>query len=119
MDTYIDAFDPTLPNYTCGETAKRIIERIQQCDRFMLLATDNAIASKWCNWELGIGDVHKYKDKIAIVPIKNWDRTSYTGSEYLEIYPYLVVSNGTYFIKDITTSSFYPKMTPLRAWLQK
>lgn len=119
VDTYIDAFDPTLPNYTCGETAKRIKERIQQCDRFMFLATDNAIASKWCNWELGIGDVHKYKDKIAIVPIKNWDRTSYTGSEYLEIYPYLVVSNGAYFIKDVTTSSFYPKMTPLRTWLQK
>lgn len=40
-------------------------------DRFILLATDNAIGAPWCNWELGYGDAQKYKDKIAILPIKN------------------------------------------------
>ena len=33
--TYIDAFDPTMPDYTCGKTAERIKERIKQCDKFI------------------------------------------------------------------------------------
>lgn len=115
VDTYIDAFDPTMPGYTCGETAKRIKQRIQQCDKFMLLATDNAIASKWCNWELGIGDVHKYKANIAIVPIKNANRINYTGSEFLEIYPYLYQATSGYFIYDPVDKKFIT----LRSWLQK
>ena len=113
--TYIDSFDPTMPGYTCGKTAERIKERIKQCDKFMLLATDNAITSKWCNWELGIGDVHKYKSNIAIVPVKNYNRTSYTGSEFLEIYPYLYQSSNGYFIKDPISGS----ITSLYEWLRK
>lgn len=113
--TYIDSFDPTMPGYTCGKTAERIKERIKQCDKFMLLATDNAITSKWCNWELGIGDVHKYKSNIAIVPVKNYNRTSYTGSEFLEIYPYLYQSSNGYFIKDPISGN----ISSLKEWLKK
>ncbi len=113
--TYIDSFDPTMPGYTCGKTAERIKERIMQCDKFMLLATDNAITSKWCNWELGIGDVHKYKSNIAIVPVKNYNRTSYTGSEFLEIYPYLYQSCNGYFIKDPISGA----IKSLSVWLKK
>lgn len=113
--TYIDAFDPTMPNYTCGKTAERIKERIKQCDKFMLLATDNAITSKWCNWELGIGDVHKYKSNIAIVPVKNYNQAVYTGSEFLEIYPYLYQSDYGYFIYDPISQND----TSLENWLKK
>ena len=113
--TYIDSFDPTMPDYTCGKTAERIKERIKQCDKFMLLATDNAITSKWCNWELGIGDVHKYKSDIAIVPVKNNNNIIYTGSEFLEIYPYLYQSDDGYYIYDPISQ----KVTSLRKWLNK
>jgi hypothetical protein len=113
--TYIDSFDPTMPDFTCGKTAERIKERIKQCDKFMLLATDNAITSKWCNWELGIGDVHKYKSNIAIVPVKNYNRASYTGSEFLEIYPYLYQSSNGYFIKDPISGT----IKSLNEWLKK
>lgn len=113
--TYIDSFDPTMPGYTCGKTAERIKERIRQCDKFMLLATDNAITSKWCNWELGIGDVNKYKANIAIVPIKNINRSIYTGSEFLEIYPYLYHASSGYFIYDPITK----EMKSLKDWLKK
>ncbi len=114
--TYIDAFDLTMPFYNCGKTAERIKERIKQCDNFMLLATDNAITSKWCNWELGIGDVHKYKANIAIVPVKNANRSIYTESEFLEIYPYLFQSSyGNYFIYDPIEGH----SKPLKDWLKK
>ena len=111
----IDSFDSSMPDYTCGKTAERIKERIKQCDKFMLLATDNAITSKWCNWELGIGDVHKYKSNIAIVPVKNSNRTIYTGSEFLEIYPYLYQSSNGYYIYDPISRND----TSLREWLKK
>ena len=52
VECYIDADDPGMPAKTSGETTTRIKKMIRNTDRFVLLATDNAIASKWCNWEL-------------------------------------------------------------------
>ena len=52
-----------------------------------MLATEGAIASKWCNWELGFGDAHRYIENIAIMPITEKRRESFSGSEYLQIYP--------------------------------
>jgi len=85
---YIDSKDPNMPKSTSGETAKRIKSIIKKCNKFILLATDNAIDSKWCNWELGFGDAHKYIDHIAILPIKNKGENDnqYNGNEYLYIY---------------------------------
>ena len=68
VECYIDSEDPGMPEKTSGETAERIKKFIKTTDRFILLATDNAIASKWCNWELGYGDAQKFKDRIAILP---------------------------------------------------
>jgi len=86
---YIDSMDNKMPNETNGDTAKRIKEVIKYCNKFILLATDNAIESYWCNWELGIGDVHKYNQHIAILPMKEKDTYDhkYKGNEYLQIYP--------------------------------
>ena len=90
VECYIDADDPGMPEKTSGETAHRIKKAIRTTDRFILLATDNAIASNWCNWELGYGDAQKYKDRIAILPMKNTWSESYTGNEYMQIYPHIV-----------------------------
>lgn len=53
-----------MPQVTSGETAIRIKDRIDKCDKFILLATDKAVESKWCNWELGYGDAKKYPGEI-------------------------------------------------------
>ncbi len=86
---YIDSMDNKMPEQTSGETALRIKDVIKYCKKFILLATDSAIESYWCNWELGIGDTYKYIDHIAILPIKEkgtYDH-NYKGNEYLQIYP--------------------------------
>lgn len=45
--------------------------------------------SKWCNWEVGIGDTYKmYKDKIALLPLADSYR-DWNGNEYLQLYPYI------------------------------
>lgn len=93
---YIDSMDNSLPKQTTGETAQRIKNIIEYCNKFILLATDKAIESYWCNWELGIGDVHKYIKHIAILPIKekNTLDSSYKGNEYLQVYPKIEYHNA-------------------------
>ncbi len=84
---YVDWLDPSMPDHTCGKTAENIKKKINQYDKFILVATEGAIASKWCNWELGYGDAQKYaSEKIALFPIRN-DGRDWSGSEYLELYP--------------------------------
>lgn len=82
VKVYIDSRDPAMPPFTSGETAINIKSRIKQCNKFILLATNGAIESKWCNWELGFGDAQKFKDHIAIFPIKPSGAT-YKGTEYI------------------------------------
>lgn len=92
VKVYIDSQDPTLPRITSAKTAAEIKSRIQKCDKFILLATNAAVESKWCNWELGYGDALKYKNNdIAILPMQPKGISSqYKGNEYLNIYPHIV-----------------------------
>ena len=97
VKVYIDSQDPTMPKVTSAETALNIKERIKECDKFVLLATNGAVESKWCNWELGYGDAQKYKEHIALFPMKpkgTYD-SEYKGSEYMSIYPHIVFYDGT------------------------
>ena len=86
---YIDSEDQTLPIYTSSETAAKIKDRIKQCDKFILLATNGAIESKWCNWELGYGDAFKFSKNIAIFPFKG-KFEDFSGKEYLKLYPSVI-----------------------------
>lgn len=110
IECYIDSDDPSMPEKTSGETAERIKNAIRKTDRFILLATDNAIASKWCNWELGYGDAQKFKDRIAILPMKNTGRTFYSGNEYMQIYPHIVKIDSSDISREKLT---YPLRYPL------
>lgn len=87
ISIYVDWADKTMPEKTSGLTATKIKSQINKNDKFVLLATDNAIVSKWCNWEVGIGDICKLShDKICILPLAD-NRETWTGNEYLQIYP--------------------------------
>lgn len=131
VKVYIDSQDPTMPKVTSAETALNIKKRIQKCDKFILLATNGAIESKWCNWELGYGDAQKYKKNIALFPMKpegTLDST-YKGSEYMNIYPYISYFNGTekytngnpisrgYYVRRHESDGNY--ITPLDEWFKE
>lgn len=104
VNVYVDWNDAGMPARTSGVTATRIKDKIRTCKKFILLATEAAIASKWCNWELGYGDAYRYKKDIAIMPIKDSANKYFSGSEYLQIYS--VITNqyentlGTYYVDD-------------------
>lgn len=86
VSVYIDHFDEEMPKHTSGITAQKLKKRIDENKKFILLATERAIASKWCNWELGYGDARKYIDHIALLVVKD-NEAQWSGSEYLQIYP--------------------------------
>lgn len=97
IKAYIDSRDSSMPNTTSGITASKIKQRIIGCKKFILLATNGAIESKWCNWELGYGDAKKYdSNDIAVFAIKpeNTQDSMYKGHEYLQIYPYIAYYDG-------------------------
>lgn len=86
LNIYVDWLDNDMPAHTSGITAAKIKNKIKENKKFIFLATEGAIASKWCNWELGIGDTHKYIKHIALLPVKE-NYGNYSGNEYLQIYP--------------------------------
>lgn len=87
ISIYVDWMDETMPEKPNGVTAQRIKNKIILNDKFVLLASNSAIASMWCNWEAGIGDTYKLaKDKMLILPLAD-SRGHWTGNEYLQIYP--------------------------------
>lgn len=131
---YIDSMDNSMPGHTCGDTAIRIKEVIKHCDKFLLIATEKAIESYWCNWELGIGDTHKYIDHIAVLAIKEkgeYDH-EFKGNEYLQIYPSIVYRDGTtryrnsqklisrgYYVREPENKEGLFYITSLKDWLNK
>ena len=134
VKVYIDSRDPSMPQVTSGQTAANIKNRINQCDKFILLATSGAIESKWCNWELGYGDEQKYRnDSIALFPMKSFWETDddYKGNEYMQLYPHIAYcdgKSGDYYTSNnrpvpagyyvITEHDESCSVVPLAAWLK-
>lgn len=132
VKVYIDSQDSTMPAVTSGETASQIKQRIVKCQKFIFLATNGAVESKWCNWELGYGDAQKFeRDCIALFPIKpqGFSDYLYKGLEYLTIYPHIVYANGTeqyidgryipagYYVRTIKGTQSH--LTDLHTWLHR
>ena len=114
VSIYIDTNDEGMPKITNGLTATRLKDKIRSNKKFILLATEASISSKWCNWELGYGDAHKYLDNIALLIVKN-DNAIWSGNEYLKIYPVIgKKSNSSEFQVQ------YPngKLLDLEQWLR-
>jgi hypothetical protein len=129
IDVYVDWLDEGMPKTTSGETARRIKQKIKENDKFILLASEGAINSKWCNWELGLGDSAKYIDNIALLPVRK-DNTSFSGAEYLQIYPYIKYEDGygKYTNGNYIPAGYYVlfpevngnhKIISLKTWLKK
>jgi len=120
INIYVDWADQTMPENTNGTTATRIKNQIiSGNDKFVLLATNSAVASKWCNWEVGIADPFKLPSKkIALLPLADNSGT-WNGNEYFQIYPRIErnltkAGSYNYFV-------FYPdgSSETLYVWLRR
>lgn len=81
---YIDWLDTRMPDKPDRRTADRIKNKIRDLDYFLFLATGNSVASRWCPWEIGYADPHKYPEKLPVIPTRDGQTTR--GNEYLDLY---------------------------------
>ncbi|WP_382161572.1 toll-Interleukin receptor [Hydrogenophaga sp. ANAO-22] len=70
-----------------SETATVLRLRMKMSKSLFYATTINSSASKWMPWELGYMDGHN--GKAAILPVAQQSTTSYSGQEYLGVYPYV------------------------------
>jgi hypothetical protein len=119
IDIWVDWNDESMPPHTNILTAQILKGQIRENKFFILLATNTAIKSQWCNWELGIGDILKtVNDKIALLPLANTNG-EWLGNEYLRLYPCTKAANNTTYSNDFHL--VYPDgltMT-LKQWIYK
>jgi hypothetical protein len=116
VSVYVDWMDEGMPKTTSGLTAIKLKQKITDCRKFIFLGTEGAIASKWCNWELGLGDAKKYPLHIAVIPIAD-SAGQYSGSEYLQIYP--VIKTLYNSIKGDYVVEWNGMSEPLSDWLKR
>lgn len=95
MKVYVDWMESNMQHPTDANTANELKYQIQKQNKFILIASEAAISSPWCNWELGMGDILKSSSSnIAILPIA--DTTGkWPHNEYLRIYPYIEYLDGS------------------------
>lgn len=82
---YVDWKDSSMPDVTSATTANNIKSRIRTCNSFMVLASNNALDSKWVPWELGFADAAKGIDNVYIFPVAD-NNGVWRGSEYFDLY---------------------------------
>ena len=85
VSIYVDWNDSGMPRITGRETANRIKAQIRENALFMLLATANALASRWVPWETGVADQVKAVDAILVIPVAD-PGGQFRGNEYLQLY---------------------------------
>lgn len=101
MKVYVDWIDDRHLDRSkvTSKTANTLRVRMRQSKSLLYIATDNSSQSKWMPWELGYFDGYS-SGKVAILPILDHQYESFSGQEYLGIYP-LAQSFGSY------SDSFY------------
>jgi hypothetical protein len=87
IDLYVDWNDSNMPRITNRETANNIKSHISGSDFFLVLATDDAMISRWVPWEIGVADQLKKPDHMAIIPVVVSGDSEFKGNEYLKLYP--------------------------------
>lgn len=104
VEIYVDWNDSKMPRVTNRETAEKIKTKINDNDLFMVLATRNALDSKWVPRETGVADKTKGEARVLIVPVLDY-AGHFQGSEYLQLYQRVVVARSG------QTSVFEPNQT--------
>jgi hypothetical protein len=86
---YVDwVDDPHLDrSHVTSETAAQLRVRMRQSKSLFYVHSPNASTSKWMPWELGYFD--GFNGNVAILPVVQSESSSFRGTEYLGLYPYV------------------------------
>jgi hypothetical protein len=90
---------------------------IARCSKLVFIASDNAMRSPRCNWELGIGDGLMTPANTAIMPVTEQRGATWSCPDHLLSYPMLVTDND-FFIGEFFIESMDRKIS-LTEWLRQ
>lgn len=121
FNVYLDYEDHELnPQNITSSTGEQLRNKLKECKCLAYISTPNIINSKWCPWELGLFDGIS-NGKCCILPIvKQQKDTTYSGQEYLGMYPYLSYDQiegsdeGTFWVMDASNPDKYANLS---SWL--
>jgi len=116
---YVDwIIDPNLDRANVTkESAKRVQGRLKSSKSLLLGISANATMSKWMPWELGYVDGNT--SRCAIIPVSDMVNppSSYTGVEYLSLYPYIAKFRDVNFTNKLWAIETSNKYVPLNEWV--
>lgn len=78
------------------KTASILRERMKCCASLLYLTSASAGQSVWMPWELGYMDART--GMVAVAPILEDDEEEFKGREYLGLYPYLDLTEDSFYI---------------------
>lgn len=109
LTVYIDWIsDPLLDrNKVSVATADQLRRRMRQCKMLVYVHSENAAISKWCPWELGYFDGFR-GGNVFIMPVVASAQHTFSGQEYLGLYPYLepAAASGKIWIEKAGSASY-------------
>jgi hypothetical protein len=111
---YIDWKDSSMPHTPDRSTADKIKQKINGSDFVFVLATQNALNSKWVPWEIGIADKSKLSVQILIIPVTDAPHT-FEGNEYMQLYQHIEVASNGEFIIPLGNGEWH---IPLNKWMK-
>lgn len=85
VEVYVDWNDRNMPRETNRLTALMIKRRIREASLFVMLATKNALASRWVPWEVGVADAMKGAAQVLIIPVAD-SLGLFRGRDFLRLY---------------------------------
>jgi hypothetical protein len=98
LKVYVDwLVDPQMDrSRVTPETAERLRQRMRQSAALVYAHSNQSGSSKWMPWELGYFD--GFRSAVAILPIAQTTQESFSGQEYLGLYPYIDGSDVTLWV---------------------
>ncbi|MFC1536772.1 toll-Interleukin receptor [Pseudomonadota bacterium] len=97
-------------------TAEKLRQRMNSSKSLFYVTTANTTTSKWMPWECGYFDGKK--EKTAIVPIqKTGTGNSYSGQEFLGLYPYIVKQPNTKGVERLWVHKNGPSYIDYDSWV--
>lgn len=90
-------------------TASILKGRMDRCLSLIYLTSPSAERSLWMPWELGYMDART--GKVAVAPVLE-DDENFEGREYLGLYPYLDLTDDSFYVQNTTS-----EWVNLKGWM--
>lgn len=122
LAVYVDWIDDNELDRTSvtAATADLLRKRMRQSKSFIFATSKGSVDSRWMPWELGFFDGEVGSEHIAVFPLVPTSTSTFTGQEYLGLYPkiqQLRPTSGQALQTVVTSGLWAPESKSLRGFI--